>query len=274
MLLRPMLSARRADIRDWLKRQAAAWLDDPANIDPRFARARARSTLQGDPSVAFSLTARPTAPLSVQDGGVIVFRRDTPRSALAVGLVCAGGGDRLPRGNRLRALADRLTSGADVTTVLAGARIEANGDHVLIMREPGELARSGAAPIALQPGVETVWDGRFALTVAEPGWSAASASGRLSALPPVDRARLQPLPAAARAAMPVLIRDGSGDTRLAGEGTEIAGLVEQRLALALDTTPHEGALDRSTHGAQPCNDLFSGAELTGSDERSEGSRRE
>ncbi|MFJ6024914.1 tRNA lysidine(34) synthetase TilS [Brevundimonas sp. NPDC092305] len=274
MLLRPMLSTRRADIRDWLEGQGASWLDDPANTDPRFARARARTTLQGSASVSSSPTARPTAPLSVRDGGVIVLSRDTPRSALAAGLVCAGGGDRLPRGDRLGALAGRLTSGADFTAVLAGARLDANADLVLLMREPGELARSGAAPVALQPGVETVWDGRFALTVTEPGWSVAHASGRLSALSDADRASLQPLPPAARAAMPVLIRDGSGDTRLAGEGTEIAGLVEQRLALALDTTPHEGALDLSTHGAQPCNDLFSGAELTGSDERSEGSRRE
>lgn len=274
MLLRPMLSTRRADIRDWLEGQGASWLDDPANTDPRFARARARKSLQGAAPAASVKACDPTPAPPVLPGGVIALTRACRRTVLAAALVCAGGGDRPPRGDRLAALADRLASGEDFTAVLAGARVEATGDRILLMREPGEITRACAAPIPLEPGVETVWDGRFALAVAEPGWSAAPAFGRLSALSSSDRARLQPLPPAARAAMPVLIRDGSGDTRLAGEETEIAGLVEQRLALALDTTPHEGALDRSTHGAQPCNDLFSGAELTGSDERSEGSRRE
>src|SRR5690606_36099049 len=44
-LLRPMLAVRRAEIRDWLRARDESWIDDPANEDQRFARARARSTL-------------------------------------------------------------------------------------------------------------------------------------------------------------------------------------------------------------------------------------
>lgn len=42
---RPLLGTRRADLRDWLKGEGLAWIDDPANADPRFARVRARAAL-------------------------------------------------------------------------------------------------------------------------------------------------------------------------------------------------------------------------------------
>jgi tRNA(Ile)-lysidine synthase len=42
MLLRPLLGERRAALRAWLSGRGETWLDDPANDDPRSARARAR----------------------------------------------------------------------------------------------------------------------------------------------------------------------------------------------------------------------------------------
>jgi tRNA(Ile)-lysidine synthase len=45
-VLRPLLAARRGDLRDWLAARGETWLDDPANDDPRSARARARRDLQ------------------------------------------------------------------------------------------------------------------------------------------------------------------------------------------------------------------------------------
>ena len=46
-LLRPLLSLGRADLRAWLAAEGVAWLDDPANVDMRFARSRVRKALAG-----------------------------------------------------------------------------------------------------------------------------------------------------------------------------------------------------------------------------------
>lgn len=42
-LLRPLLRARRTDLRAWLSGQGRTWIDDPANEDFRYARARSRA---------------------------------------------------------------------------------------------------------------------------------------------------------------------------------------------------------------------------------------
>ena len=44
-LLRPLLTLRRADLQAWLRSEGVSWLDDPANVDLRFARSRARASL-------------------------------------------------------------------------------------------------------------------------------------------------------------------------------------------------------------------------------------
>ncbi|RZJ04563.1 MAG: tRNA lysidine(34) synthetase TilS [Brevundimonas sp.] len=255
MLLRPMLDARRREIRDWLYGRGESWIDDPANEDPRFGRSRARRSLLPWGGGG-SLREQTTLTLSRQDDGFAAVRssrlpmgegcfeidRDIAPHALAAALVCAGGGDRPPRGDRLQRIVDRLHQGDRFTAVLCGARIAADGPHALITREAGEFRRRPRPPLPLPPGVETVWDGRWALTVAEPGWSVAPAAGLMARLSKADRARLDALPAAARGAWPVLIRNAPGAAVLAREGAGAACLVETRLALALDTTPHEGAL--------------------------------
>ena len=43
-LLRPMLGVGRRDLRDWLAARGERWIDDPANDDVRFARARVRKS--------------------------------------------------------------------------------------------------------------------------------------------------------------------------------------------------------------------------------------
>lgn len=44
-LYRPLLGITRSDLRDDLKRRGIAWLEDPMNADPRFARVRMRGLL-------------------------------------------------------------------------------------------------------------------------------------------------------------------------------------------------------------------------------------
>lgn len=248
MLLRPMLDARRGDIRDWLQQAGHHWIDDPANDDLRSARSRARARLASE---AVSLaeaapTPQPDVPVSShrrRNDGVLRLDRDVSASTLAAALVCAGGGDRLPRGPRLMRIVERLRAGEAFSATLCGARLEADDRAVVIVREPGEFRRLPSPPLMLGPGAETVWDGRWVITVADPGWSVVASAGHQSRLSPADRARLKTLPAGARGARPVLIRDSS-DAAVLAEGVGAArSAIEQRLALRLGAVTHERHLD-------------------------------
>jgi tRNA(Ile)-lysidine synthase len=271
MLLRPMLGAGRAEVRHWLAGQGADWIDDPANEDVRFARSRARASLLpggtgNPPPLAVPRETERVAPLrsspfALEDGSVRLDRQvDAP--TLAATLVCVGGGDRPPRGERLAGVLTRLRSGEAFTATLCGARIGAVGDQVLVTREAGEFTRRPRPPLPLIPDVETVWDGRWAITVDTPGWSVVPAAGRMAALSDMDRAALKTLPPVARAAMPVLIRNDATAPVLAGATAKAVALVGQRLALAQDRMTHERDLGGAIHGASPRNHLFSGAEIT------------
>ena len=145
----------------------------------------------------------------------------------------------MPRGDRLIALAARLGTPDAFTATLCGARIHAMADHLHIHREAGEFTRRPPPDLPLIPGVEAVWDGRWAVTVDEPGWTVTAAAGRMAALSEADRAVLKSLAPAARPTRPVLIRNGSDAPVLAGTTAQARSLVEQRLALALDAVTHE-----------------------------------
>ena len=125
----------------------------------------------------------------------------------------------------------------------------------------------------LEPGVEAVWDGRFAITAAAPGWSVAAAAGRLARLSRADRAGLAVLPPPARLARPVLIRNDETAPVLAAPEIAVRSLVEERLALALDGMTHEREL--GPHGAAPRERLFSGADIIerGRASRAQGPKR-
>jgi len=268
MLLRPMLDVDRAGLRDWLAGRGVGWIDDPANDDPKYARARARASLfpLGEMSLGWreALSRRPAAPrasLPPMEQGALRLVRDVDCATLAAVLVCAGGGDRPPRGDRLERIQQRLKSGEAFTATLCGARIEAAGDQVLVTREAGEFARRPAPPLPLKAGVEAVWDGRWAITAVQPGWSVAPAAGRMAALSKADRVRLNVLPPGARGGQPVLIRNDADAPVLAGTGISARSLVEERLALALDRMTHETELEPRAHGATPRNHLFSGADI-------------
>jgi tRNA(Ile)-lysidine synthase len=190
------------------------------------------------------------------EGSIILDRQVAPPT-LAAALVCAGGGDRPPRGDRLAGLLARLKSGEVFTATLCGARIEAAADCVMVTREPGELTRRPPPPLPLTPGVEAVWDGRWAVAASEPGWSVVPAAGRMAALSDADRALLKTLPAPARASEPVLIRNEIAAPVLARTTAKARSLVEERLALALDRMTHERDLGAVFHGETLRNPLFS-----------------
>jgi tRNA(Ile)-lysidine synthase len=263
MLLRPLLDAGRADLRAWLRGRGADWIDDPANDDPRFARARARQALRGRPPEPAPAGGRfePRGLIAVEDD-LVRLSRDADARTLAAALVCAGGGDQPPRGDRLARLHARLRRGEDFTATLAGARLEAAGGRVTATREAGEFRRRRTLPLPLSAEEETVWDGRWAITAPGPRWGVRPATGRSAALSEADRGRLKAVPAAARGARPVLIRDGDAAPVLAGTAGRARALVAERLALALDRMTHERDLGALFHGATPRNHLFSSADIS------------
>ena len=183
--------------------------------------------------------------------------REIDATALAVLLLCASGTDTPPRRDRLDRVVERLTSDETFTATLAGARIVATADRVLIGRESGEWKRRPVPDTPLTPGRASVWDGRFEITVAAPGWRAAAAAGRLNQLAAADRALLKAVPAWARAALPVLIRDDESAPVLAWRVAEVRALAPRRLALALGETTQETDLAHAIHGETPPTDLFS-----------------
>ena len=296
MLLRPLLDERREGLRGYLRARRATWIEDPANADARFGRSRARAALgssealpleggrlgggvgdafavqavetQGVPSPAPDLGPqcahphpRPFPPRGGRENwtwaGVLEVRRDASASGLAAALLCAGGGATPPRGERLERLRARLTAGEHFAAGLAGARIEAEGASVLLMREPGEMKRRAPEALVLTPGVAAVWDGRFEITACEGGWRVEAAAGRLARLSEGDRRVAAGLPAAARGGLPVLVREGGSGPILAWRGAKVRTLGARRLSLALGETTQESDLFHPMHGETPPTDLFS-----------------
>jgi tRNA(Ile)-lysidine synthase len=209
MLLRPLLSVSRAELRAWLVERRLAWIEDPANADLRFARARARAapeaTVPADlplPQIGADLVA--DAGWGLLRVGRAALAELPPAAAarlLSAALVCAGGGVRPPRGEAVRRLAALLSGPGAATATLAGARVAGEGDELVFGREPGRTA-----PPALQARPGLVWDGRVELASGE--GRVVPLKGRLSRLRASDARALQAVPAPFRPTLPVLESEG------------------------------------------------------------------
>jgi tRNA(Ile)-lysidine synthase len=215
-LLRPLLGLSRDEIRQALAAQGETWLDDPANEDLRYARARARAS--GANEVAPIETAPRSPPtFEVDRAGTIRLPRDVAAAHLAAALLCAAGTERPPRGERLARLVERLRSGETFAGTLSGARIEAVED-VLICRDAGETARGGLAPLELAPGETGVWDGRWEITAGAAALTVEPLKGKAASLS-LD---LSAIPAAARPSLPLIRRDGAVPYCPALDGPDLA----------------------------------------------------
>lgn len=268
MLFRPLLDERRAALRAVLGASGRDWIEDPANLDPRFGRSRARHALSGRAPVVTAAEQVAGALPEIRPlpfGVGFETGRDPPLKALAALLVSSAGGHAPPRNEPLTGLMTRLASGRDFIATLSGACVEAAGERVRITREPGEIRRRAVAPVALTPGVAAVWDGRIEAAVSTPGWRITAAQGLLNRLSDEDRAALDRLPPRARGAAAVLIRDDGTAPVLAGRVGQVRFLPPRRLNLALsgfglafpgETTQEDGLFD-GVHGETPTTDLFS-----------------
>ncbi|MFP1129732.1 tRNA lysidine(34) synthetase TilS [Asticcacaulis sp. W401b] len=234
--LRPLLGIGRARLRDWLNAVGVSYVDDPANANPTYLRARVRqqgvrpsstdmrsATLSPDLAVAMNVTLTGAACFHIP-----AFPAPDMLSAL---IVCAGGGDKLPRQAELAHILTASAAGRRRFT-LCGARIEAHEGGWLICREPGDMTRNGSRP----ERIGDIWDGRYRVPAYAIGGEIVPAKGHLNALPPEDRLRLKGLPPAVRAALPVLKHDESVHLFAAGD---LQDVTYNRLRAALGLIRNE-----------------------------------
>jgi tRNA(Ile)-lysidine synthase len=164
---RPLIGARRAEIRDWLAARGETWIEDPANIDPRHPRARARAAIAGGDGS--DVPQAPPLAHAVMFGreGVIRLPLDMAHP-LGEAIACVSGAERPPRRAAIDRLQARLRAGADAAT-LGGTRVAREGEWIRISRETGDRRGRACEPLALPVGETVVWDGRFEATAHAPG---------------------------------------------------------------------------------------------------------
>jgi len=236
-LFRPLLDRSRDSLRQYLMARGIGWIDDPANVNPASLRTRARQADKTPPkaSETASLSTASTAQMvrlldtrwAAQ--GLISLRQDVlaslpeilVRKIVSAAVVCAGGGDRLPRGDSIVALMADLEKGRART--LCGARIWSEDACVRVAREAGDIGRHGEGALDLRAGMEAVWDGRFAIRASRDGLISASAVAR-GRLQDADRAQLLGFPTELRGILPVLDEKTLGpalsNVRLLGQTTQ------------------------------------------------------
>lgn len=263
-LLRPLLPIPGTALRAWLAARGESWIEDPSNRDRRFTRVRLRAILRASPARADRLYAatiaagaaraesdRGMARFFAANGylsplGFAVLSRDgvrrlsgeTLETVLSRLVQAVSGSAFPPRRQRVRSLGkDLLATGLGHARTLGGCRLmtaqraatglkaRADGDLLLVVREPGAVAPELDLVVPSRPETagDPHWDGRFVVMLAGGGGAgmqvgALGAEGwrqvrqMLSGRAPDGPGRLtafaREVPAPARAALPVIRRDG------------------------------------------------------------------
>ncbi len=220
-LARPLLGQRRAALRDALRARGADWIEDPANANAAFARVRARAALANmpgfDPMRLAALAERLAPRAAALDAQALALigeatnfdadrvaiaraawrgSRAVRERALAVLITAAGAHPRGPAPEQAAELAEKIEGAGFKGATLAGAALAARAGGVIrVGRDPGALVgradgAAAIAPLPLPAGVETVWDGRLALTALEPGWSVVVEAGQPTLARRAERAAI------------------------------------------------------------------------------------
>ncbi len=254
-LFRPLLGQSRKGLRDFLVERSLSWIDDPANDDMASARARARRQVSQTPlaPVVAAAPARidPSSLLRDADTlgalGMIVLDaagfgalpQALARRCLSAAVVSAGGGDALPSSDSIDRLIHELQH--ETAHTLCGARVQRVAGRIEIVREAGEFARHGLPPLPVAAGIETVWDGRFAVR-SDYSFMVQPSIETRSGLSEKDQARLKSLPAALRTVLPVADIDGDKALLSGPHGTEFACWVLPRFLAASGVFARESDL--------------------------------
>ena len=227
-LYRPFIDVRREALRDYLREVGANWIEDPANESPHSLRARTRKALRGQareggfPEREIITTDQMQdllhAPERLGSLGMIAFKasvfdvlpRDTALNLLATAAVCAGGGDKLPKHEKVAALLVNLAAGKALT--LCGARLRRANDLITINRESGDIGRNRAGTLLLNGMDEAIWDGRFAIRSPQAGEIVAAAAVR-GGLSDGDKTWRLTLPESLRSNQPVFVSAGQKDNQ-------------------------------------------------------------
>ena len=191
---RPLLTTRREALRGFLRRTQIGWIDDPTNLNQRYERPRVRKKLGeagGETAIADALRIASEAAgkryaLGVEAAELIQLHADRPAAgllrlhpdffrkhdaeaavyALRILLAVTGGTPHLPEQTRTVALHARLAASEHLRSVLSRALVDKRKSGVFLLREARGLPE--AQP--LRSG--SVWDGRYLIADASPGFSA------------------------------------------------------------------------------------------------------
>jgi hypothetical protein len=138
------------------------------------------------------------------DGDTITIARaawedaENVRARALWALIAAAGGQPFgPSNSQALALEAQVSSKRSFKgATLGGARLQRGAREIVITRDLGALAgrADGAKPVPALPlaaNIETVWDGRVALSMARPGWSVVFENGAPGLARGEERAQLR-----------------------------------------------------------------------------------
>lgn len=199
-LLRPLLAYRREAIRDHLRGQGIAWIDDPSNENRAYERVRTRFALteaertdlaasaiaQADTrsqasraaaALVENLATQPARGLVRLDRTLRDANRETAVLALRALLATMGGVSYLPDERRVGTMFSNLHDGMRAT--LSRVVVDVRRSGIWLRREARDL------PVLPLAGRPVVWDGRWTLN------GGARAGLEVRPLGPADAAPVQ-----------------------------------------------------------------------------------
>ncbi|MGQ0742374.1 MAG: tRNA lysidine(34) synthetase TilS [Alphaproteobacteria bacterium] len=240
-VLRPLLGMARSELREFLAERSQPWLEDPMNMDPRFARARLRAVMPAFRSAGLTssrvagaarhlgrareaLEAAANALLSkaaqfdqagyaLLDGAALARApREIGLRAVAAVFMAVSGEAYRPRFEKLDRLFDAVVVSAKSSgRTLHGCRVSAAprafqtfGTRTLLVTRDARPALR-APDVLLRPGRDAVWDNRFRLRFGGETKAGALRVRALGERPDLAEV-LAHVPAPARASLPAVFR--------------------------------------------------------------------